>query len=150
MTQADELVVDCAVLEEAARRAYAIAQEAVAALGQVREAVAAAVAGAPGSRTAEVAQQRLPVWERWLQRQVDVVETVARRLEETAADYCATDQEIGSGLEPGGGIPGVPGGGHIGPHMDPPGLGEPGSGADTGIPGVPGGGHIGPHSQYGD
>lgn len=149
MTQADGFTVDCGALEEIAGRAGAVAPEAGTALAEARDAFANTVNGAPGLQTAKVAEPVHRIWGSWLADRTRKIEEIARKLDETCADYRATDEGIGSvfdrvGRLPGEspGIPGVPGGGYIPPHMGPD-LRPDGGGG--GIPGAPGGGYIPPH-----
>jgi hypothetical protein len=130
VTQADGFQVDCEALEEIARNAQDIAPLGDSVLADVVDAVKNTVAGAPGFQTAAVAQQVYQEWGPWLEEEIKKIEVIARKLAETAADYCATDEGIGKDLEKVGklddktqdttpGIPGVPGGGYVPPHMDP-------------------------------
>jgi hypothetical protein len=148
------LAVDPGALHAVAQKAHEIAQEATEVFAQFRTAINDTAAGAPGSQSAEVAQRASQAWEGWLRQQVEEISEIARRLEQTATDYRATDEGAGNVFDEyggiwrdgptDGGIPGATGGGFITPNTQY----QPGESNNAGIPGATGGGFITPNTQY--
>ncbi|MBF9128969.1 hypothetical protein I0C86_08225 [Plantactinospora sp. S1510] len=125
--------VDCRALETAARAATTIARDIGMARRQFQAAADGVRTGAPGSASAAAAAQLSGGWGHWLDSLRQAAEEFSRRLDQAGENYCATD--LGAAGKVGGAAGRSPGGGS-------------GKGP-SGIPGVPGGGYVGPHSVGG-